>query len=218
MSDAWSIAEPLLQDRGADRVLIQAALTGTHSLRALGRCAEALAVADHALRSYEQLGPQATLVSSSMLGVTRCLVHVTDGDLARALAVGDASRDAALQSGDTSTEGAAELARSDILGLLGRLQDALVAVRSSEAAFARLNHTAFRRWAVSQRCLLATYVDDAAALEAGLASLDALGEHPARLFEHAVVVSRAWRDHLAGDTAGAAAAIVDGARCADRSR
>lgn len=209
---AHRIAAPLLVDRGPDRVLIQAALAATHALRAAGHATKALEVADLAVASYEVLGPQATLVSQSMLGVTRCLALVTLGDLTGALAVGDAARDAALHSGDLSTEGAAELVRADILGALGRVDDAVRAARASEAAFTRLNHLAFRRWAVSQRCLLATFVDDDDALAAGLAQLDALGEHPARLFEHAIVIARAWALHRAGAQEAATTALADGAR------
>lgn len=209
--EAWALAEPLLVDRGPDRVLIQAALAATHSLRALGRAHEAMAIADRAIASYEVLGPQATLVSSSMLGITRCLAFTSLGQLSSALATGDAARDASLQSGDTSTEGAAELTRADILTLLGRVVDAEQAARASEVAFARLNHLSFRRWAVSQRALVATYSDDRAALDKALADLDGLGNHPAALFEHATIISRAWRQHLDGEDDGARAALAAGA-------
>jgi DNA-binding CsgD family transcriptional regulator/tetratricopeptide (TPR) repeat protein len=213
--EALALAEPLLVDRGLDRVLVQATLAATQALHCLGRGAESLAAADRAIAAYEVLGPQATLVSSSVLGMVRCSSLVDLGQLDAALAAGDAARDAALRTGDATTEGLAELVRSDALGLRGRLTDALLAARRAEAAFVRLAHTPFRRWAIEQRAVVTTLANDRAGLDAALADLASLGDHPARLFEHAEVIARAWQAHWDDRPTQAERILVDGARRLD---
>lgn len=201
--EALALAEPLLEERGLDRVLVQATLAATQALHCLGRGTESLAAADRAIAAYEVLGPQATLVSSSVLGMVRCSSLVDLGRLVEAVEIGDRALDAALRTGDATTEGLAQLVRSDALAILGRLDDALVAAERAEAAFQRLNHTAFLRWAVEQRAVVAVWAADAAGVDAALVALDALGPHPAVLFEHAEVIARAAQAHAAGEVEAA---------------
>ena len=208
-TEALGLALPLVEDRGPDRVLVQATLAATSSLRCAGRFTEALAVADRALAAYEVFGPQVTLVSSSVIGMVQCSVHVDAGSMEVALAYGDATRDAALLSGDPSAHGLAELVRSDALTVMGRLTDALAAARAAESTFVDLRHTAFLRWAVIQRGLVAVEAHDTAGVDAAIADLDALGRHPAELFEYSEVVLRSWQAHLRGDTAVARAMLLD---------
>lgn len=209
-AEALDIAEPLL-DRGPDRVLVQATLAATQSLRHVGRFTDALAAADRGIAAFEVFGPQVTLISSSVIGMVQTSVHVDTGSVELALERGDATREAALRAGDANSEGLAELIRSEALLLMGRLTDALHAARAAEAAFVRLRHTPFLRWCVKQRGLVAAEARDLEGVDAALADLDALGPHPAQLFEHAEVIVRAWQAHLRGDTAPARAMLLDAA-------
>ncbi|MGV3759829.1 MAG: LuxR C-terminal-related transcriptional regulator, partial [Actinomycetota bacterium] len=208
--EALAIAEPLL-GRGPDRVLVQATLAATQSLRHVGRFTEALAASDRGIAAFEVFGPQVTLISSSVIGMVQTAVHVDTGSVELALERGDATREAALRAGDANSEGLAELVRSEALLLMGRLTDALHAARAAEAAFVRLRHTPFLRWCVKQRGLVAAEARDLDGVDAALADLDALGPHPAQLFEHAEVIVRAWQAHLRGDTAPARAILLDAA-------
>lgn len=211
VASAAELAAPLIEGRGPDRVFIQAALAMSHSLRELNRGLDALQVVEQALDAYMVLGEQATLVTSPVLGMARSLTLVALGRLAEALDAVELSRDAALRTGDTDSEGMSELIRSEVLCIMGRLDDSLRAARAAEATFERINHPAMARWSIWQRGMLAALVGDVDALTRALDDAERFAGHPARLFEHALVISRAAAHRLGGQAAEAAAVLHAGA-------
>lgn len=189
VDDAIDIAEPLLATASDGRVLVQAALATTQSMRAAARTGDALAINGVAMTTLAELGPVESLVSTTVFRTGEASILLVAGRFPDALASADVALSAALQTGDDSAEGLSQLSRSEAFAMQGRFVDAAAAAEAASAAFARANHRGFRRWAVSQRAFIAALAGDVSAAAAATDELAQLGPHPAELFEYVAVMT-----------------------------
>lgn len=229
-AEALELAEPLL-GHDPDRVLIQAALAANQAQRAAGRPIEGLAVIDRALEAYRELGEQAILISTRVMAVARASTFTDAGHYDEAAEAVRVAIDAARDAGEDGLA-LAQLTEGWLFAQQGRTESARRALIQADRAFGVNRHPGMQRWTKAGLALTDAVRGELVAARAHLDELDALGEHPAKVFEGSVHRARAavaWLDNRptdahqlladgaderrdAGDVLGEAACLHDLAR------
>ena len=193
------------------RARLQAGLAEAFALPAVGRGEEALTRIDEAMSAGAQVGPQLTLFRAGLLLSAKAMALVSLGHLDDAAEAARAGREGAIATGNRAAEGffGATLGWAQLHQ--GLLVSAQRTYRESATAFRASSHHGPLRWALGGLLFAAAQARDReVAIEAGRA-LDALGAHPAALFETAISRARAWEAVAEGDPERARSLLRDAA-------
>jgi DNA-binding CsgD family transcriptional regulator len=174
------------------RARLQAGLAEAFALPAVGRGEEALARIDDAMSAGAQVGPQLTLFRAGLLLSAKAMALVSLGFLDEAAEAARAGREAAIATGNRAAEGFFGATLGWVQLHQGLLVSAQRTYRESATAFRASSHHGPLRWALGGLLFAAAQARDReVAIEAGRA-LEALGTHPAALFDAAISRARAW--------------------------
>ena len=193
------------------RARLQAGLAEAFALPAVGRGEEALTRIDEAMSAGAQVGPQLTLFRAGLLLSAKAMALVSLGHLDDAAEAARAGLEAAIATGNRAAEGffGATLGWAQLHQ--GLLVSAQRTYRESATAFRASSHHGPLRWALGGLLFAAAQARDReVAIEAGRA-LNALGAHPAALFETAISRARAWEAVADGDPERARSLLRDAA-------
>ena len=207
---AIDVASPLV-DRDPDRVLIQAALALSHAYRSAGRSVDAVQTCDRALAAYEVLGEQVALFTARVMGAGRSIALADAGRLDDAEEEAEATIRLCRTEGEAGGIGLAALVEGWVLYLRGRMSSAVRAYTLANSSLVSTRHPGMQRWALAGMALAQATAGNAEAARAALAAHEALGDHPARIFDGALWRARAWLALADGDPERARDLLVDGA-------
>jgi DNA-binding NarL/FixJ family response regulator len=205
----------LLADLPADgvsgRARLQAALAEAFALPGVGRGEDAIARIDDAVPVGAQIGPQLTLFRAGLLQSAKAMALVALGRLDKAAEAARTGLEAAVATGNRAAEGFFGATLGWIQLHQGLLVSAQRTYRESATAFRASSHRGPLRWALAGLMFAAALARDReVAGEAGRA-LDALGPHPAALFDTAIRRARAWAAVADGDPEHARLLLRDAA-------
>ncbi|MEQ1702013.1 MAG: ATP-binding protein, partial [Ilumatobacteraceae bacterium] len=186
--EAWRLAEPLLQDRGPDQVLIRAALAAAHALRIGGRPLDALGVVQRALDAYAVIGQECINLSERLMLALRSLCHLQAGDVAAARA--DANR-AMLNGINEAQLGVAAIGLAAIEVFAGRPATARPAIEQAITHWSRSSGAGIsQRWVHCAAALVHGTAGDTEAAAGALRAYDA-DTHDAHVFDFGAELGRA---------------------------
>ena len=205
----------LLADLPADgvsgRARLQAALAEAFALPGVGRGEDAVARIDDAVPVGAQIGPQLTLFRAGLLQSAKAMALVALGRLDEAAEAARTGLEAAVATGNRAAEGFFGATLGWVQLHQGLLVSAQRTYRESATAFRASSHRGPLRWALAGLMFAAALARDReVAGEAGRA-LDALGPHPAALFDTAIRRARAWAAVADGDPEHARLLLRDAA-------
>jgi DNA-binding CsgD family transcriptional regulator len=205
----------LLADLPADgvsgRARLQAALAEAFALPGVGRGEDAIARIDDAVPVGAQIGPQLTLFRAGLLQSAKAMALVALGRLDKAAEAARTGLEAAVATGNRAAEGFFGATLGWIQLHQGLLVSAQRTYRESATAFRASSHRGPLHWALAGLMFAAALARDReVAGEAGRA-LDALGPHPAALFDTAIRRARAWAAVADGDPEHARLLLRDAA-------
>jgi DNA-binding CsgD family transcriptional regulator len=193
------------------RARLQAGLAEAFALPAVGRGEEALTRIDEAMSAGAQVGPQLTLFRAGLLLSAKAMALVSLGHLDDAAEAARAGREAATATGNRAAEGFFGATLGWVQLHQGLLVSAQRTYRESATAFRASSHNGPLRWALGGLLFAAAQAREReVAIEAGRA-LEALGTHPAALFDTAISRARAWEAVAAGDPERARLLLRDAA-------
>jgi DNA-binding CsgD family transcriptional regulator len=166
---------------------VDAALAAAWTYRAMGRGDEAIAILDGVLDAYAAvIGQEASVMTMHVLlsaksGVLVDLGHLDEADECIALTIA-----AAEATGERAAIGFAELSRGSSQLHRGQFRDAARAYAEAEFLIRAMNRPSMLRWALIGRVLAEAASGDAEAARHHRVELDALGSHPASIFDGAL--------------------------------
>jgi DNA-binding CsgD family transcriptional regulator len=189
----------LPDDGVSPRARLQAGLAEAFALPGVGRGEEAVARIDDAIAAGAQIGLQLTLFRAGLLQSAKAMALVALGRLDRAAEAAGTGLEAAVAVGNRAAEGFFGATLGWVQLHQGLLVSAQRTYRESATAFRASAHRGPLRWALAGLLFAAALARDReVAGEAGR-SLDALGPHPAALFDTAIRQARAWAAVAEGD-------------------
>jgi DNA-binding CsgD family transcriptional regulator len=163
---------------------VDTALAAGWTYRAMGRGDEAIAILDGVLDAYAAaIGQEASVMTMQVLlsaksGVLVDLGRLDEADECIALTIA-----AAEATGERAAIGFAELSRGSSLLHRGRFRDAARAYGEADALIRSMHRASMLRWALIGRALAAAASGDVDAARSHRMELDALGTHPASIFD-----------------------------------
>jgi DNA-binding NarL/FixJ family response regulator len=201
----------LPDDGVSERARLQAALAEAFALPGVGRGEDAVARIDDAVPLGAQIGPQLTLFRASLLQSAKAMALVALGRLDDAAEAARTGLGAAVATGNRAAEGFFGATLGWVQLHQGLLVSAQRTYRESATAFRASSHRGPLRWALGGLMFAAALARDReVAREAGRA-LDALGPHPAALFDTAISRAWAWAAVADGDPETARLLLRDAA-------
>jgi DNA-binding CsgD family transcriptional regulator len=189
----------LPDDVVSDRARLQAALAEAFALPGVGRGEEAVARIDDAMSAGAQIGQQLTLFRASLLQSAKGMALVALGRLDNA---GEAARtglEAAIATGNRAAEGFFGATLGWVQLHQGLLLSAQRTYRESATAFRASAHRGPLRWALAGLLFAAALARDREVAGEAARALDAIGPHPAALFDTTIGQARAWAAVADGD-------------------
>ncbi|HZA86642.1 MAG TPA: hypothetical protein VE466_07170, partial [Acidimicrobiales bacterium] len=197
--DVLELLAALPDDVVSGRARLQAALAEAFALPGVGRGEEAVARIDHAMSAGAQIGQQLTLFRAGLLQSAKAMALVALGRLRDAEEAARTGLEASVATGNRAAEGFFGATLGWVQLHQGLLVSAQRTYRESAAAFRASAHPGPLRWALAGLLFAAALARDReVAGEAGRA-LDALGPHPAALFDTAISQAKAWAAVADGD-------------------
>ena len=197
--DVLELLAGLPDDVVSGRARLQAALAEAFALPGVGRGEEAVARIDHAMSAGAQIGQQLTLFRAGLLQSAKAMALVALGRLRDAEEAARTGLEASVATGNRAAEGFFGATLGWVQLHQGLLVSAQRTYRESAAAFRASAHPGPLRWALAGLLFAAALARDReVAGEAGRA-LDALGPHPAALFDTAISQAKAWAAVADGD-------------------
>ena len=196
---AWAIelGEPHLRSP-SPRAQIHATLATTHGHRAAGRPEHALAILDAVLSAYRAVGPEAFILSHSVLSNVEVHALAEAGRFDDAEQAGIAAIATGHEADSPTSMGLALLATGWSRVLQGR-PDADEMLADAERWLGQAHHTGMMRWALLARALGRAQAADVAGARLLCDQIERLGDHPARIFEATRARIDAWMAFVDGD-------------------
>ena len=151
-----------------------------------------------ALDAYRSLGPAPMSVSDLVLGSARSGAMGDAGQLEAGAVIAAESVALGRDAGSHAAVGLGYLVLGWIDVYRGRLDRAVAQLGESDRSLAMAAHPGMRRWALAALGLARALGGDAAGAAETLERLDALGPHPALIFEGTVHRARAWLAFASG--------------------
>ena len=183
----------------------QIALVRAFALPGVGRGQDALAEIDEAMQRRTADGEVLTMYTVGLLAAARAMALVGLGRLAEAGEIAAFGYDAAVGSGERSSQGFFANVRGWVDLHSGQLAGAIRFYREGAVSFRAQRHRGPTRWSLAGVLFGAGLARDREVAAEAQRSLDELGPHPAGLFDVALGRARAWAA-MAADEPGQARA------------
>jgi len=183
---------PLLANGNA-RTFVRAALSASLAVSILGRCLDAVDLADRAFAARVELGNEFTLFQSGLLLVAKAAALSEAGRIEEAYEVASFTRLLAADANDVSSLGFCGVALARICLTAGRLRDAVQWADTAVSAFRSYGHPGPLRWALGYLGLASTWLGDHRSAADALDELAVLPPHPAAMLDVDILRARAWR-------------------------
>jgi DNA-binding CsgD family transcriptional regulator len=188
-----------LPEHGGGRARLQAALAEAFALPGVGRGEDAVARIDAALSAAAELGPQQTLFTAGLLLSPKAMALAGLGRLDEAAAIASSALTAAVDAGNRTAEAFLGATLGWVQLNQGLLLSAQRTYREAAAAFRANSHHGPVRWALGGLLFAAAHARDTEVLGVARRALDALGPHPAALFDTTISRAHAWASVVEGD-------------------
>jgi DNA-binding CsgD family transcriptional regulator len=195
----------------SDRARLQAALAEAFALPGVGRSEEGVVRIDEAMSASSGIGPQLTLFQVGLLLSAKAMALVNLGRLDEAAEASSIGLRTTLATGNRAGEGFFGATLGWIQLQRGLLISAQRTYRESAAAFRASSHRGPLRWAIAGLLFAAAVARDREVAAEASHALDALGSHPAELFETSTARARAWAALADGDPERARTVLRDAA-------
>lgn len=199
--DALASATPVLA-RARGRAFTNAAIPASPALALIGRCDDALAIADAGLAEHLGVGEQEMLSHAGIHLVNTCFAHGEAGRLVQAETEGLALYAAAVDGSVLAGQAWFALLLGRTLWLR-RPAEAEEWFRRGDLAFGDMGQEGPRRWCLAGAACCAAYRGDLDRARSLAAAEAALGGHAVRMMAPDVLRSRAWVAWASGDHPGA---------------
>ena len=187
---------------GEGRPLVEAAIAGAPALAVMGRCDEAVALADRGLAEHVALGDLLEMSHPGIHVVAKTLALGEAGRLGEALELARSGYDAALA--ERRADGQAWFAM--LLGRVALLQGAVSTAarwfREGAAVYRDLGQAGPRRWCLAGVVLSEAMAGNATPSRVALAELDVTAS-PMLMMEPDVIRARAWHALMTGQPVAA---------------
>lgn len=206
-TEALALARPLLSGPPT-RALADSAVAAALSLRAMGRASEAVAVIEKAVDAYAAIGPDVTVVTMRVIGSSKALALIELGRLDEADEFTASLIDAARATGDAAALAHALCSRGWASVWRGRYLEARSHYDESTAVFTSLGRRGQLRWALIGGLFTSIAAGDSEATARYRSRLDALGPHPASMFDGVLVRAEALELLVDGQVERARARLV----------
>ncbi len=193
------------------RARLQAALAEAFALPGVGRGEEAVARIDEAMSAGSQIGQQLTLFRAGLLQSAKAMALVALGRLDDAAEAARTGLEVAVATGNRAAEGFFGATLGWVQLHQGLLVSAQRTYRESATAFRASSHHGPLRWALAGLLSAAALARDREVTREAERALDALGPHPAALFDTAISQARAWAAVANGDPEHARLLLRDAA-------
>jgi DNA-binding CsgD family transcriptional regulator/MoxR-like ATPase len=195
----------------SDRANLQAGLAEAFALPGVGRAEDAVVRIDAAIAAGSRIGQQLTMFRVGLLVSARSMASVALGNLDEAAASAHAGLETSVATGNRAAEGFFGATLGFVQLHQGLLVSAQRTYRESASAFRAASHLGPLRWSLGGLMYAAALARDGeVAHEAGRA-LDALGSHPAVMFETTISQARAWAAVADGHPEGGRGMLRDAA-------
>jgi DNA-binding CsgD family transcriptional regulator/MoxR-like ATPase len=195
----------------SDRANLQAGLAEAFALPGVGRAEDAVVRIDAAIAAGSRIGQQLTMFRVGLLVSARSMASVALGKLDEAAASAHAGLETSVATGNRAAEGFFGATLGFVQLHQGLLVSAQRTYRESASAFRAASHLGPLRWSLGGLMYAAALARDGeVAHEAGRA-LDALGSHPAVMFETTISQARAWAAVADGHPEGGRGMLRDAA-------
>jgi DNA-binding CsgD family transcriptional regulator/DNA polymerase III delta prime subunit len=201
----------LRDDVASGRARLQAALAEAFALPGVGRGEDAVARIDDAMSAGAQIGQQLTLFRAGLLQSAKAMALVALGRLDDAAEAARTGLEAAVATGNRAAEGFFGATLGWVQLHRGLLVSAQRTYRESATAFRASAHRGPLRWALAGLLFAAALARDREVADEAERALDALGPHPAALFDTAISQARAWAAVADGDPEHARLVLRDAA-------
>lgn len=188
---AIATTEPLLQSPDP-RTFVRGALSASLAVSIVGRCVDAIDLADRAFEARVELGQEFTLFQAGLLLVAKAVALNEAGRIDEAYEVATFTRLLASDAKDVSSEGFCGVALARICLTAGRVREAAHWAERAVDAFGRYAHPGPMRWALGYLGLATALLGEQRDAQAALDELDARPDHPARMLQVDIERARAW--------------------------
>ena len=200
-----------LPEAAGGRARAQAALAEAFALPGVGKGEDAVARIDAAISAAAQLGPQQTLFTAGLLLSPKSMALAGLGRLDDAAAIARSGLQDAIRTGNRAAEGFFGSTLGWVELNQGLLVTAQRTYRESAAAFRASLYYGPLRWAIGGLLFAAALARDREVTGEARRVLDALGRHPAGLFDTAITQALAWAAVADGDPERARRLLHDAA-------
>lgn len=174
------------------RTFVRGALSASLAVSIVGRCAEAVVLADRAFEARVELGQEFTLFQAGLLLVAKAVALNEAGRIEEAYEVAAFTRLLAADAKDVSSEGFCGIALARICLTAGRVREAAHWAERAVDAFSRYAHPGPLRWALGYLALASALLGEQRDARAALDELDARPDHPAHMLQVDIDRARAW--------------------------
>lgn len=188
---------------------VRGSLAASLAVSIVGRCVDAIDIAERAFEARVELGQQFTLFQSGLLLVAKAVALNEAGRIDEAYEVASFTRLLAADAKDVSSEGFCGVALARICLTAGKVREAAHWAERSVDAFDRYAHPGPRRWALGYLGLASALLGEVRDARAALEELDARPDHPARMLQVDIERARAWLAVAQGQWEVARALLLD---------
>jgi ATP/maltotriose-dependent transcriptional regulator MalT len=179
------------------RTFVRAALSGSLAVSIVGRCLDAVELAERAIAARMPLGDELALFESGLLLVAKSVALNEAGQITEAYETAKFTRLLAADANDISSLGFCGIALARICMTAGRLGEAAECAADAITAFRRYGHPGPLRWAYGYLGLAHAQRGE---LHEAADALDELGRqppHPAAMLD--IDIERAWAWRAIGE-------------------
>ena len=209
--DALALLAGLSETEMSARARLQAGLAEAFALPGVARGEDALVRIDEAMAAGARIGQQLTMFRASLLLSAKAMALASLGRLDEAAEAGRAGLDGATAIGNRAAEGFFGATLGWVQLQQGRLLSAQRTYRESATAFRASFHPGPLRWALGGLLFAAAQARDREVTAEAARALDAVGSHPAALFDTAIRRARSWQAVAEGDPERARLILRDAA-------
>ncbi len=190
--EAYERMAPIIAHESG-RPFVLAAVSAALASAILGRCADAVDIADRAFAVRVEMGHELTLYQSGILLVHKAVAVNEAGRPQEAYELANFTRLMAADSNDLSGQAFCCIALVRVCMLTGKTHEAMRWSAEAAELLRRKNHPGPLRWSLSYLALAAAMSGDGRTAGDALAELEIAMMHPAAMLEVETMRAKAWK-------------------------
>lgn len=183
-------ADIIAKDTGRPFLLVS--LSAGLAMSIIGRCEDAVAVADRALSMEVEEGEGLSISQRALLTTHKTASLNETGRIHEAYETAAFIRMMSANSNDIANQGFCGVALARVCMHAGRLREAATWAAESFDMFRRWGHPGPARWSLGYLALSSAMLGDLSTAEDAISELDVLAVHPAQMLEVDILRARAW--------------------------